>query len=294
MRVRTVRKLFGSCGIGIATALLLLVILGPILWLVWASFQPERNLLSVRPTLDMREADFSAYAEIFSGALLKERQHGVPYQSRIFLRSLLNSTIVAFSVAFLSVAIGSYAAYSLARLKFRGRSVLLFSFLGARLIPSLAIAVPFYLMVQAVGMLNSLGAIIVADLFFTLPYAVWLMRSYFLSIPMDLEDAARIDGCNRFQVVNRIILPLAAPGLASAAIVTFMITWGEFFYALILSSSEASYTNTVVASMFVTDVDVKYTRIITAGVLSIVPPVLLALGLQRFIVQGLTSGGVKE
>jgi ABC-type sugar transport system, permease component len=294
MRAKTVRRLLGSLGIGAATILFLVVILGPILWLVWASFQPERNLLSAHPALNLRDADFSAYREIFAGAFSKVPQVGVPYPSRIFLRSLLNSTIVAFSVSLFSVGVGSYAAYSLARLEFRGRSVLLFSFLGARLIPSLAIAVPFYLMIQAVNMLDNLGSIIVADLFFSLPYAVWLMRSYFLSIPMELEDAARIDGCGRFQVVNRIILPLAAPGLASAAIVTFMITWGEFFYALILSSSEASYTNTVVASMFVTDVDVKYTRIITAGVLSIVPPVMLALALQRFIVQGLTSGGVKE
>jgi multiple sugar transport system permease protein len=294
MRSKTARRLLGSLGIGAATALFLLIILGPIVWLVWASFQPERNLLSAHPSLSLKGADFSAYREIFHGAFSKVQQVGVPYPSRIFLRSLLNSTIVAFSVSLFSVGVGAYAAYSLARLEFRGRSVLLFSFLGARLIPSLAIAVPFYLMVQAVNMLDNLGSIIIADLFFSLPYAVWLMRSYFLSIPMELEDAARIDGCSRYQVVNRIILPLAAPGLASAAIVTFMITWGEFFYALILSSSTSSYTNTVVASMFVTDVDVKYTRIITAGVLSIVPPVMLALALQRFIVQGLTSGGVKE
>ena len=131
------------------------------------------------------------------------------------------------------------------------------------------------------------------NLSFILPYVIWLLQSYFKSIPMELEDAGRIDGCSRLQVVNRIILPLALPGLTSAAILAFMLSWGEFLFALLLAETPASYTSTVIVSLFATDVDVNYVSIITAGVISVIPPICFALIFQRFIISGLLSGSLK-
>lgn len=276
----------------LASLVVAVLILGPILWLISASLQPETNLLSVHTHWIPNPIDLTSYRQIIFGAFGGSAQ-GAPYQARIFLHSLLNSLIVAMFVAFLSVVIGSYAAYALARLQFRARTALLFSILGSRLIPALALAVPFYMIAKSIGMLNNLGTLIITDLSFNLPYVIWLLRAYFSSIPYELEDAGRIDGCTRAQVVSKIIIPVARPGLVSAGILAFLMTWGEFFFALILTSSEAAYTNTVVAAMFATDVDVKYTQILTAGVLSIILPVTVALIFQRYIVRGLTAGSVK-
>ena len=142
-------------------------------------------------------------------------------------------------------------------------------------------------------MSDKIVSLVFINLSFILPYVIWLLQSYFKSIPMELEDAGRIDGCSRLQVVHKIILPLSLPGLTSAAILAFLLTWGEFLFALLLAESPSSYTSTVVVSLFATDVDVSFVSIITAGVLSVIPPIAFALIFQRYIISGLLSGSLK-
>mgnify|MGYP001102927216 FL=1 len=285
-------QLFNRLLVYVGTVLVLFYILGPFLWLVSSSFQPERNLLDPEGSWFPTEWDFTAYRELLTG-LFYDETSGIPYQARIFMRSMLNSLIVASGVAVLSILIGSVAAYPLARMKFKGRNFLMFFILGTRLIPAIALAVPFFLMVKAVGMNDRLETLIVINLSFILPYVIWLLQAYFRSIPMELEEAARIDGCSRLGTLFRIILPLSLPGMVSTGILAFLLSWGDFFFALILTQSQNSFTSTVVASMFATDVDVKYTSIITAGVISVIPPVFFALIFQRYIMSGLLSGAAK-
>ena len=285
-------QLFNRLLVYVGTVLVLFYILGPFLWLVSSSFQPERNLLDPEGSWFPTVWDFTAYRELLTG-LFYDETSGIPYQARIFMRSMLNSLIVASGVAVLSILIGSVAAYPLARMKFKGRNFLMFFILGTRLIPAIALAVPFFLMVKAVGMNDRLETLIVINLSFILPYVIWLLQAYFRSIPMELEEAARIDGCSRLGTLFRIILPLSLPGMVSTGILAFLLSWGDFFFALILTQSQNSFTSTVVASMFATDVDVKYTSIITAGVISVIPPVFFALIFQRYIMSGLLSGAAK-
>jgi len=276
----------------VGAAAVLLGTVGPFLWLVSSSFQYERQLLNIPPQWLPNPIVLDSYREIYEGAVLVE-ESGVPYQSRIFLRSSGNSFIVAGSVAAIAVLVGSYAAYPLARLNFRGRSVLLFGILASRLIPALSLAIPIVLVAKNIGMSDRLISLIFINLSFILPYVIWLLQSYFKSIPIDLEDAGRIDGCSRLQVVHKIILPLSLPGLTSAGILAFLLTWGEFLFALLLSETPESYTSTVVVSLFATDVDVNFVSIITAGVVSVIPPICFALVFQRFIISGLLSGSLK-
>ncbi|MDE2945772.1 MAG: carbohydrate ABC transporter permease [Chloroflexota bacterium] len=276
----------------VSAAVLMIGTVGPFLWLVSSSFQYERQLLSRPPQWLPNPVVLDSYREIFEGALLGE-DSGVPYQSRIFLRSFANSFFVAGSVAAIAVIAGAYAAYPLARLDFRGRSTLLFGILASRLIPGLSLAIPIVLVARQIGMSDRIVTLVFINLSFILPYVIWLLQSYFKTIPMELEDAGRIDGCSRLQVVNRIILPLALPGLTSAAILAFMLSWGEFLFALLLAETPASYTSTVIVSLFATDVDVNYVSIITAGVISVIPPICFALVFQRFIISGLLSGSLK-
>ncbi len=272
--------------------LLLIGTVGPFLWLVSSSFQYERQLLNRPPQWLPNPVVFDSYREIFEGAVLGE-ESGVPYQSRIFLGSFGNSFAIAGSVALIAVVVGSLAAYPLARLNFRGRSVLLFGILASRLIPALSLAIPIVLVAKQIGMSDRLITLVFINLSFVLPYVIWLLQSYFKTIPMELEDAGRIDGCSRLQVVIKIILPLARPGLTSAAILAFLVAWGEFLFALLLSETPASYTSTVVVSLFATDVDVSFVSIITAGVVSVIPPIVFALIFQRYIISGLLSGSLK-
>jgi len=272
----------------IAAAVVLAGTVGPFLWLVSSSFQYERQLLNRPPQWLPNPIVLDSYREIFEGAVMGE-DSGVPYQSRIFLRSFANS----FFVAVIAVMAGAYAAYPLARLRFRGRQVLLFAILASRLIPALSLAIPIVLVAKRIGMSDKIISLVFINLSFILPYVIWLLQSYFKTIPMELEDAGRIDGCSRLQVVHKIILPLSLPGLTSAAILAFLLTWGEFLFALLLSESPSSYTSTVVVSLFATDVDVSFVSIITAGVLSVIPPICFALIFQRYIISGLLSGSLK-
>ena len=276
----------------IASTILFLGAVGPFLWLVSSSFQYERQLLNIPPQWLPNPVVIDSYREIFEGAVLGE-DSGVPYQSRIFLRSFANSFFVAGSVAVIAVLTGAYAAYPLARLHFRGRRILLFGILASRLIPALSLAIPIVLVARKIGMSDKIVSLVFINLSFILPYVIWLLQSYFKSIPMELEDAGRIDGCSRLQVVHKIILPLSLPGLTSAAILAFLLTWGEFLFALLLAESPSSYTSTVVVSLFATDVDVSFVSIITAGVLSVIPPIAFALIFQRYIISGLLSGSLK-
>ena len=282
----------------LASALFLAVFVGPFLWMIGASLQLERQLMQVPASLWPDPVSFASYKEIIYGALFDEavistEGYSSSYQARVYLSSFVNSGIIALSVSFFSVVFGAYAAYPIARLNFRGRYTLLFSILIVRLVPALSLAIPIVLFAKQMGMNDNLVTLIFINMSFVLPYSIWLLQAYFKTIPTELEDAARMDGCNRFQVANKIIIPLSIPGLTTAAILAFLLSWGEFLFALLITETEKSYTSTVVAGMFATALDVSYVTIITAGVLAVIPPVVFALFFQKYIISGLLSGAVK-
>jgi multiple sugar transport system permease protein len=284
----------------LASAVFLTVFIGPFLWLVSSSLQMENQLFKVPPVWFPNPVSLESYREIFMGAIYDESYvsslgKSSSYQARIYLRSFLNSLIIALSVSFFSVLFGAYAAYPIARMDFKGKYFLLFSILAVRLVPALALAIPIVLFAKKMGMNDSLITLIFINMSFVLPYVIWLLQAYFKTIPSEIEDAGRIDGCSRFQVVNKIIIPLSLPGLVTTGILAFLLSWGEFLFALLITESEGSYTSTVVAAMFATMVgDINYVTIIAAGVLSVIPPVFFALFFQRYIMSGLLSGAVKS
>jgi multiple sugar transport system permease protein len=208
-------------------------------------------------------------------------------------RALLNSTIVALSVAVINLAIGSFAGYAFARLEFRGARTLLVAYLATRMVPALAIMVSLYLIFQALGLLDTLLALILSYLTFTVPYSVWIMASYLRTIPRELEDAAYVDGCNWLTMMLRVFLPVASPGLVACAMFAFMSSWGEFLYALLFTSTLSSKTMPIIVAGFVTDQDTSPTLMNAGGVLGVIPPLLLALLFQRLIVRGIAAGAVK-
>ncbi len=167
------------------------------------------------------------------------------------------------------------------------------TYLATRMVPALAIMVSLYLIFQTLGLLDTLAALVLSYLTFTVPYSVWIMASYLRTIPRELEDAALVDGCNWGSMMLRVFLPVATPGLVACAMFAFMSSWGEFLYALLFTSTLSSKTMPIVIAGFVTDVNTSPTLMNAGGVLAVIPPLVLALLFQRMLVRGIAAGAVK-
>jgi multiple sugar transport system permease protein len=272
--------------------LVTIYILAPFSWLVLTSFMHEQDALSVPTQWIPANPTLSNYLTFFdpSGtrAVVGSRA------AEQTLPSMVNSLIAAGGTAVLNVIFGALAGYSLARITFRGRGVLLAVYLGSRVLPGIALIVPLYLTIRAYGLLDHLSALIITYLTFTLPFTIWLLKNYFQAIPRSLEEAGLVDGCNWWQMFWHILLPAAAPGLVAAAMFAFMTAWNDYLFAVILTSTIASKTMPVVVAGFATDVTTERTLMAASGVLAVIPPLVFAFAFQRLIVQGLTSGAVKD
>jgi multiple sugar transport system permease protein len=207
---------------------------------------------------------------------------------------MVNSLIAATGTALLNLVLGTFAGYALARFRFPGRGALLGLFLGSRLLPGIALIVPLYLTIKNFGLLDHLSALVVTYVSFTLPFTIWLLKNYFQTIPRTLEEAAFMDGASWLQMLWRVLLPAAMPGLIAAGMFAFMTAWNDYLFAVILTSTTAAKTLPVVVAGFATDVTTERTLMATSGVLAIIPPLALAFLFQRLIIQGLTSGAVKD
>ncbi len=269
-------------------AVLLIIIwtIAPYLWLIISSLSYRIDLLQTPLRWIPRRITLENYQDLFivSG--------GANMNANLFLQALKNTSIVAFSATFICLVLGVFSAYALARLKFPGSNASVALMMGAQMLPPIAIVIPVYVLLRGFNLLDTRTGLVLIYLSFILPLVVWLMRSYFASIPSELEDAARIDGCSRLGALFRIILPLSGPGLVSVAVFAFIAAWNEYLYAFILTTADAK-TLPVLVGEFSTKLGLEYLRIAAAGVLASLPPVLLALVFQRFIMRGLTAGAVK-
>jgi multiple sugar transport system permease protein len=277
--------------LALAGALVAIFFLAPFSWLVVTSFMHEGDAMSIplrllptRPTLD-NYATFVAPSGTRSIVGSRAAENTMP--------GIWNSLLAATGTAVLNLALGILAGYSFARLRFPGRTSVLFLYLGSRMVPGIALIVPLYLVIQRAGLLDTRLALVVTYLTFTLPFTIWLLKSYFQGIPRELEEAALVDGCGFWRMMGRVLLPAAAPGLVAAAMFAFMTAWNDYLFAVILTSSIAAKTAPVVVAGFATDVTTERTLMAAGGVLAVVPPLVLAFLFQRLIVQGLVSGAVK-
>lgn len=263
----------------------------PFAWIVLTSFMTEAEALSVPPHWVPENPTLQNYKG-FLNPSTEQRLVGSRAVEQV-PRALLNSTIVAVSTALLNLFLATLAAYSFARLKFRGSQMLMMVYLLSRMVPGVAIIIPFFLVMRTLNLLDTYWAMILSYTTFTLPFTIWILKDYFRTIPREIEDAARIDRCNWFSMMWRIFLPISAPGLIAAAIFSFMLAWNEFLFALFISSTISTRTIPIVVANFATDLEVQFTFMAAAGVLAVIPPLALALIFQRLIVQGLAAGSVK-
>jgi multiple sugar transport system permease protein len=271
--------------------LVTMYVLAPFSWLVLTSFMHESDVLSVPPRIGWDSFTIGNYLTFIHASGVEAVVGSRAAENT--LPGIFNSLVAATATAALNLILGTLAGYSFARLRFPGRMPLLLMYLGSRMVPGIALIVPLYLTIRTFHLLDNLAALAITYLTLTLPFTIWLMKNYFQGIARSLEEAAMVDGCTWAQMLWKILIPVAAPGLAAAAIFAFMTAWNDYLFAVILTTTMASKTAPVVVAGFVTDVTTARTLMATGGVLAVLPPLLLALMCQRLIVQGLTSGGVK-
>jgi multiple sugar transport system permease protein len=263
--------------------LALVTILAPFMWLVISAISSQSDLITVplrwlpeHPTLT-RLGDL-----LFGGS----------DESVAFRSAIANSMIVTSATTAVAMVTGVLAAYAFSRLRFPGRDWLMFVFLATYMLPPIAIILPIYSFFSSMGWLDTLGALIIVYSSFVTPFVIWLMRGYFETVSTEIDDAARIDGCSRLGALWRVILPVCVPGLVSTALLAFLLCWDEFFYALILTQTEASKTLPVAINDFIGRFTIDFPLLASGGLIAALPPVVIAFVFQRHIVAGLTAGSV--
>ena len=217
-------------------------------------------------------------------ALFTERQFWLPIR---------NSLIVAGTTSLFCVTLGSLCAYALAWLRFRGKTLLLGAILAVSMFPQIAVVSPLFLLLRSLRLINTYPGLVLPYLTFAMPLTVWLLVGYFRQLPAELEEAAMVDGASRFRAFREVIVPLALPGLAATAILTFVYSWNEFLFALSFTLGPERQTVPVAIALFRGQYQVPWGQVLAAAIVATAPVAVLVVAFQRRIVQGLTAGAVK-
>jgi len=208
-------------------------------------------------------------------------------------RALGNSLAVASLTTLVALALGLPAAYGIARLPVPGKGLLLLAVVGSTAFPQIATVSPLYLLLRALGLRDTWTALVLANTSFALPLLIWLLAGFIREIPLEVEEAAFLDGAGRVRSLRSIVLPLIAPGVASAALLTFLAAWNEFLFAYTFTATEASRTVPVALALFPGVFEVPWGDIAAASILASVPPIVIVVGMQRWLVRGLVAGAMK-
>jgi trehalose/maltose transport system permease protein len=280
---KTTREILSRVGLYVLVALILLYTIFPFYWALRSSVTPSNELFTTPVSYWPSALTFEHYQTVF----------GDPN----FMRSILNSGIIAASTTGLALVFGSFAAYALGRFKFKGRTPVLYIILSMTMFPQIAILGSLYTMVNRLGLYNSLGALVLTYLVFTLPFTVWVLTNFFRTLPKELEEAAYADGATPFQTFYKVLLPLAAPGLVTTGLLAFIGAWNEFLYALSFTQTPDKFTIPVAIFRFSPETsggyEIPWGPIMAATVTVTIPLVVLTLIFQRRILAGLTAGAVK-
>jgi multiple sugar transport system permease protein len=265
-----------------AVALVVVVVyLFPVYWMAATSIKTMPAIFSTPPQIIPTHPTFDAYRD----AIL---------DNSVVLRSIRNSVIVAVGTTLLTLVLATPASYALARLRPRGSGLVTLLLLIGQLLPGVVVAAPLFVLFRRIDLYNSYQAMILADVTVTLPFAVIVLRPFFLAVPRELEAAAMVDGATRFGAFARIVLPLIQPGLITVAALSFLLAWGEFIFALSLTIDENIQPITVAMNKFVGQYGTQWDKMMAVATTVAVPIVIIFIALQRFIVGGLTSGAIKE
>lgn len=273
-----IRRLTGCAVSYFLLFVMLFIALAPIYWMLVTSLKGESEIYKLVPTLWPKELTWEGYTNLVGNTG--------------FMSWLKNSAIVALAVSAVSLFFSVLAAYGLARLRFRGRQAIGTLILVAYLLPPTLLFIPLYILITRLHLQSSMQGLIFAYPTITIPYATWVLTSYFTSISVDFEEAALIDGCSRLGALRRIVIPLSAPAIVSTFIFCFTLCWSEFLFALVILTGANSTVPVGLAGLILGDV-ARWNQIMAGAIITSIPVVILYTLASRYIVSGLTLGGVK-
>ncbi|MGH2373617.1 MAG: carbohydrate ABC transporter permease [bacterium] len=277
MTLRRVSRLVAAVTRGAALAVLLILAVAPILWLMLTSIKPRVDIFASTPRILFRPT-WEAWEKLL--------YHGA------WGDNLVNSLLIAGGTTLVTTVVGSAAAYAFARYYFRWRRRLLFATFASRLLPPITTVVALFLLLDRVGLIDTRLALVVIYTGLELPLAIWMLKTHFDHVPIELDEAAYLDGCNRWQAFRHVTFPLAAPGMAAAATFLFVTAWNEFTFAFIFTSTRAR-TLPVVIAQTIGEFEIYWNDLTAQGTLIVLPVLLFALVAQRYLIQGLTVGSLK-
>ncbi len=251
-------------------------ILIPIYWIISGAFKQQVDIFQLKllftPTLENFKIIFKS-----------------PYN---LLDKLFNSTVVAFSTVVVAIPLATIAAYSFSRFRLTGERIMFVMILSTQFVPAVVIVLPFFILFRDLGILDTKLSLVLVNLSLIMPFAIWMIKGFIDGIPLDTEEAALVDGSNRIQVIKNVVLPMALPGVITAAIFCFILAWNEFLFAVIITTNKA-VTMPVGLSMFHAEEGVLWHLISAAGIMIMLPMFVLATLIQKHFVQGMTMGAVR-
>jgi len=272
---------------------------GPLLLTLFGGIIPDAALLSYPPKWFSMKPSFAYYRYIFFGVVpsaYEERgamRSMITEEARQIPHSMMNSAIIALSVMGINILFGGMAAFAFARIRFKGKSTTFMGIVMCRLLPAAAFVVPFYLIVQSLGLLDTKIAIIMVHSILTLPFTVLILSVFFRTIPVDIEEAATVDGATRPQIFLKITLPLSAASMVATGLFAFMLSYSEFLYSLILSGTDKTRTLSVAMAALSTNTDVAWGMLMAGIFITLIPSLILAILVWKFVVEGIILGAVK-
>ncbi len=278
---RAQKRQYSKIGCTLVILILTVVLILPFLWMISTSFKEADEIFLEIPKWLPSEFSFKNYGEIWNRGYFKTY--------------FVNSLIISFATMGISLIVAMFAGYGISRFRFHGRTFFSVVLIVVQMFPSMLLLIPMYMIMSKLGLLNTHLSMVIAYTTFAMPFCAWMIKGYFDTIPVSLEEAARIDGCGRLRILFKIIMPLAAPGIVTVAMFAFILSWQEYMYALTFARTEEMRTITVgIALMQGQHGSVNWGQIMAGSVLACLPGLLLFTYLEKYLVQGFTMGAIKE
>ena len=251
----------------------------PMVWIIYCSFRTQASIFTGKFFASLQEFTLENYKTILS----------VTDYPTYFMNSFKIATVVSLLALICSIA----GAYGLSRFKIKGKNAIIMGIFSTQMFPQVLLIIPMYLVVFSLQMLDTVIGVVLGQLILVLPFSIWMLKGYFDNIPVDIDDSARIDGCNIFQRLWHIILPIGAPGIMVAGFFSFVVSWGDYLIVSIISQSQRTATATLVIQRLSSALLIRWGQVAAAAVLTIVPTIILFSFVQKRLVEGLTAGAVK-
>jgi len=264
----------------LALACMLIFNLVPFFWMATSSLKTDYEVIDYPATIIPREITIGAYVRMWT--------------QENFLQYFKNSIIVSISTAAVSSLVGAFAAYGFSRFAFRGRSLIMTLFLASQMIPGVLLVGPYFKMLAYVELYDTLLGLILSQTTITLPFSIWMLKGYIDTVPIEIDQAAMVDGASRTRIFSMVILPNILPGLVATIIFAFLLSWGDLLWALCLISEKSRQTMTLGITQMVGQFRVQWSEIMAATMIATIVPATLYLLLQNFLVKGFTEGAVKQ